>query len=208
MIPSGMIEAEGNCVVLSRADLSHEIGRSLVYSAEEKQQFIEAQEQMSSLIIILRRVLALVYPQGGGMATCRPAPMLEGEEYKSRDCKSHLKTWYNNNLMPLISGLDSALGSPLSLHDGTQNGGSQSSTIDLLVSMMHLHYEMAMLAICQTELSHLTANPQATHSSYMLHERVSFRRQNEDLANCILKLTDRILESLREQHLFNVSPIM
>ncbi|KAI1017091.1 hypothetical protein LB504_007188, partial [Fusarium proliferatum] len=166
MMLSGMIEAEGNFVVLSRTELSHEIGRSRVYSAEEKQQFIEAQEQMSSLIRILRRVLALIYPQGG-MATCRPASMFEGEEYKFRDCKSHFKTWYNDNLMPLISGSDSALGSPVSLHHETQKGSSQSSPIELLVSMMHLHYEMAMLAICETELLHLAANPQATYSSYM-----------------------------------------
>ncbi|RKL39430.1 hypothetical protein BFJ72_g6904 [Fusarium proliferatum] len=140
MMPSGMIEAEGNCVVLSRADLSHEIGRSRVYSAEAKQQFIEAQEQMSALIIILRRVLALVYPQGG-MATCRPASMLEGDKYKSRDCKSLLKAWYNDNLMPLSSGRDSALDSPVSLDDGTQTESSQTNPIALLVSMMHLHYE-------------------------------------------------------------------
>ncbi|VTT79013.1 unnamed protein product [Fusarium fujikuroi] len=207
MMPSGIVEAEGNCVVLSRVDLSHEIGRSRVYSAEEKQKIIEAQEQMSSLISILRRVLAFVYPQGG-IATCRPASMFEGEQYKFRDCKSHLKTWYNDNLMLLISGSDSALGSPVSLHHGTQKGSSQSSPIELLVSMMHLHYEMAMLAICEIELLHLAANPQATYSSYMRYERVSFRRQKDDLANCILKLTDRILESLREQHLSKVPPIM
>lgn len=140
MMPPGMVEAERDCLVLSRADLSHEIGRSRVYGVEAKQRFIEAQEQMSALISILRRVLALVYPQGG-MATCRTASTLGGEGYESRDCKNHLKTWYNDSLILLISGRDSALGSPVSLDDGTEHRGSQHDPIELLVSMMHLHYE-------------------------------------------------------------------
>ncbi|PCD41102.1 hypothetical protein AU210_003660 [Fusarium oxysporum f. sp. radicis-cucumerinum] len=207
MMPPGMVEAERDCLVLSRADLSHEIGRSRVYGVEAKQRFIEAQEQMSALISILRRVLALVYPQGG-MATCRTASTLGGEGYESRDCKNHLKTWYNDSLILLISGRDSALGSPVSLDDGTEHRGSQHDPIELLVSMMHLHYETAMLVLCQSELLHLTANPRATYSSYMLHEQVSFRNQKDDLANCILNLTDRLSESLRQQHLSRVPPIM
>ncbi|KAM0081837.1 hypothetical protein ACKRZS_005978 [Fusarium odoratissimum] len=140
MMPPGMVETERDCLVLSRADLSHEIGRSRVYGVEAKQRFIEAQEQMSALISILRRVLALVYPQGG-MATCRTASTLGGEGYESRDCKNHLKTWYNDSLILLMSGPDSALGSPVSLDDGTEHRGSQHDPIELLVSMMHLHYE-------------------------------------------------------------------
>ncbi|EWZ94015.1 hypothetical protein FOWG_06648 [Fusarium oxysporum f. sp. lycopersici MN25] len=132
MIPPGMVEAERDCLVLSRADLSHEIGRSRVYGVEAKQRFIEAQEQMSALISILRRVLALVYPQGG-MATCRTASTLGGEGYESRDCKNHLKTWYNDSLILLISGRDSALGSPVSLDDGTEHRGSQHDPIELLI---------------------------------------------------------------------------
>ncbi|KAH7225247.1 hypothetical protein BKA60DRAFT_450540 [Fusarium oxysporum] len=207
MMPPGMVEAERDCLVLSRADLSHEIGRSRVYGVEEKQRFIEAQEQMSALISILRRVLALVYAQGG-MATCRTASTLGGEGYEPRDCKNHLKTWYNDSLILLISGRDSALGSPVSLDDGTEHRCSQHDPIELLVSMMHLHYETAMLVLCQSELLHLTANPRATYSSYMLHEQVSFRNQKDDLANCILNLTDRLSESLRQQHLSRVPPIM
>lgn len=65
-----------------------------------------------------------------------------------------------------------------------------------------------MLVLCQSELLHLTANPRATYSSYMLHEQVSFRNQKDDLANCILNLTDRLSESLRQQHLSRVPPIM
>ncbi|KAL9573922.1 hypothetical protein ACKAV7_001954 [Fusarium commune] len=207
MIPPGMVEAESDCLVLSRADLSHEIGRSRVYGVEAKQRFIDAQEQMSALISILRRVLALVYPQGG-MATCRTASTLGGEGYDSRDCKNHLKTWYNDSLILLISGRDSALGSPVSLDDGTEHGGSQHDPIELLVSMMHLHHETAMLALCQSELLHLTAIPRATYSSYMLPEQVSFCNQKDDLANCILNLTDRLSESLRQQHLSKVPPII
>ncbi|TXC08865.1 hypothetical protein FocTR4_00002340 [Fusarium oxysporum f. sp. cubense] len=207
MMPPGMVEAERDCLVLSRADLSHEIGRSRVYGVEAKQRFIEAQEQMSALISILRRVLALVYPQGG-MATCRTASTLGGEGYESRDCKNHLKTWYNDSLILLMSGRDSALGSPVSLDDGTEHRGSQRDPIELLVSMMHLHYETAMLVLCQSELLHLTANTRATYSSYMLHEQASFRNQKDDLANCILNLTDRLSESLRQQHLSRVPPII
>lgn len=136
MMPSGMVEAQSDYLVLSRADLSHEIGRSRVYGAEAKQQFIEAQEQMSALIIILGRVLALVYPQGG-MATCRTASTLSGDGHEVRDCKNHLKTWYNDSLLLPISGRDSSLGSPVSPDDG----GSQHDPVELLMSMMYLHYE-------------------------------------------------------------------
>ncbi|SCO82633.1 uncharacterized protein FRV6_06846 [Fusarium oxysporum] len=130
-MPPGMVEAERDCLVLSRADLSHEIERSRVYGVEAKQRFIEAQEQMSALISILRRVLALFYPQGG-MATCRTASTLGGKEYEPRDRKNHLKTWVNDKLILLISGRDFALGSPVSLDDGTEHGGSQHDPIELL----------------------------------------------------------------------------
>ncbi|EXL65235.1 hypothetical protein FOPG_18532 [Fusarium oxysporum f. sp. conglutinans race 2 54008] len=46
----------------TRRQLMMPPGRSRVYGVEAKQRFIEAQEQMSALISILRRVLALVYP--------------------------------------------------------------------------------------------------------------------------------------------------
>ncbi|KAF5573689.1 cutinase transcription factor 1 beta [Fusarium pseudoanthophilum] len=203
----GMVEAERDSLVLSRADLSHEIGRSRVYDAEAKQRFIEAQEQMSALISILRRVLPLVYPQGG-IAMCGTASTPREEEYEALDCKTHLKTWYNDNLMPLISGRDSALGSPVSLHGATQHGGSQNDPVELLVSMMHLHYEMAMLAICEMGLSHLAASSQATYSSYRRYERVSLRRQKDDLANCTLSLTDQLSEALGQQHLSKFPPII
>ncbi|PNP85303.1 hypothetical protein FNYG_01362 [Fusarium nygamai] len=140
MMPFGMVETEGDSLILTRADLSHEIGLSRAYDAEAKQRFIEAQQQMSVLIRILRRVLSLVYKQAG-MTAFRTASTLREEEYKFRDCKSHLKAWYNENLKPLISGRDSALGSPVSLDDVTQHEGSQNNPIELRVSMMHLHYE-------------------------------------------------------------------
>ncbi|KPA37745.1 cutinase transcription factor 1 beta [Fusarium langsethiae] len=63
MMPLDMIEAESDYPVLSRADLSHEIGRSRVYGVEAKQKLIDAQEQLSALVNILRRVLAMVYSQ-------------------------------------------------------------------------------------------------------------------------------------------------
>ncbi|KAF5646965.1 cutinase transcription factor 1 beta [Fusarium tjaetaba] len=204
MSPFGMVEAERDSLVLSRADLSREIGRSRVYDAEAKQRFIEAQEQMSALISILRRVLPLVYPQGG-MPMCGTASTLREEEYEALDCKGRLKTWYNDKLMPLISGRDSALGSPVSPDGGTD---SQNDPVELLVSMMHLHYEMAMLAICELGLSHLAANSQATYSSYRRYERVSLRRQKDDLANCTLRLTDQLSEALGQQHLSKFPPIM
>lgn len=65
-----------------------------------------------------------------------------------------------------------------------------------------------MLALCQSELLHLTAIPRVTYPSYMLHEQVSFRNKKDDLANCILNLTDRLSESLRQQHLSKVPPSM
>jgi hypothetical protein len=140
MMPPGVVEAESDCLVLSRADLSHEIGRSRVYDAEAKQQFIEAQEQMSALITILRRVLALVYPQGG-MATCKTAPTPSGDEYELRLCKNHLKTWYDDSFLLPISERDSALGSPVSPDCEGGHGGSEHDPVELLVSMMYLHYE-------------------------------------------------------------------
>jgi hypothetical protein len=140
MMPPGMVETEGDYPVLSRADLSYEIGRSRVYGVEAKQQFIEAQEQMSALITILRSVLVLVYPQGS-TPTCRTASSLSGDEHELRSCKNHLKTWYNDSLIVPVSDRDSGLGSPVSPDDGREHGGSNHDPVELLVSMMYIHYE-------------------------------------------------------------------
>lgn len=140
MMPPGMIEVESDDIVLSRSDLSHEIGRSRVYGVEAKQRLIEAQEQMSALFTILRRVLTFIYRQEA-MATCGNTSMLNGDEHKFRESKTQLDTWYHDNLMLPISERDSALGSPLSLDDGTEQGGPQHDPTELLVSLMYAHYE-------------------------------------------------------------------
>lgn len=140
MMPPGMVEAERLSPMLSRGHLSYEIGRSRVYGVEEKQQFIEAQEQMSALVTILSRVVAMVHPQGG-TTICRNTPSLSGVEHELHDCKNRLKTWYNESLMLSVCDRDSALGSPTSMDDGREHEGSQYDPVGLLVSMMYLHYE-------------------------------------------------------------------
>jgi hypothetical protein len=135
MMPPGMAEDHP---VLSRVDLSHEIGRSRVYGVEAKQQLIEAHEQTSSLVIILRRVLALVYPQRGTST----ASALSGDEQKFRECEEQLKSWYSNSLVLSISGQDAALGdSPASSSSEREDGASRHDPVELLVSMMYIHYE-------------------------------------------------------------------
>ena len=135
MMPPGMAEDH---TVLSRADLSHEIGRSRVYGVEAKQQLIEAHEQMSSLVTILRRVLALVYPHKGRCTSST----LSGDEHEFRQCKEQLKSWYNTSLLLSISGQDSALGdSPASSSDEREHGSSRHDPVELLISMMYIHYE-------------------------------------------------------------------
>jgi hypothetical protein len=140
MMPHGMVEAERDYPVLSRADLSHEIGRSRVYGVEAKQQFIEAQEQMSALVTILSSALALVYPQGGKVV-CRTAFPRCRDEHELRDYKNNLRKWYNDSSILPVSDRDSALGSPTSMDDKREHGGSQYDPVELLVSMMYLHYE-------------------------------------------------------------------
>lgn len=61
-----------------------------------------------------------------------------------------------------------------------------------------------MLALCQSELLRLTANPRMTYSAY----RLSFREQQNDLSNCILNMTDRLSDSLQDQHLSKVPDSM
>jgi len=135
MMPPGMAEDHP---VLSRVDLSHEIGRSRVYGVESKQKLIEVHEQMSSLVTILRRVLALVYPQKGTAS----ALTLSGDEHESRECKEQLKSWYSSSLVLSISGQDSALGdSPASSSHEREHGASRHDPAELLVSMMYIHFE-------------------------------------------------------------------
>lgn len=141
MIPSSLADIESDHPALSRADLSYEIGRSRVYGVEAKQQFIEAHEQMSDLSTILGRVLALVYPQSSTTA-CRKVPALRGDEHEFRDCKKDLRTWYIrvSSLFP-VSGRESALGSRVSPDDGGEDGVSHGEPVELILSMMYLHYE-------------------------------------------------------------------
>ncbi|KAI6757066.1 hypothetical protein HG530_011664 [Fusarium avenaceum] len=186
MMPPGMVEAERLSPMLSRGHLSYEIGRSRVYGVEEKQQFIEVQEQISALVTILSRVMAMVYPQEG-TTIYRNTPSLSGVEHELHDCKNRLKTWYNESLMLSVCDRDSALGSPTSMDDGREHEGSQYDPVGLLVSMMYLHYETAMLALCHSELMRLMANPPVTYPAYRLHERFSIQKQKQDLLNCILE---------------------
>jgi hypothetical protein len=141
MIPSGLNDAESDHSVLSRADLSYEIGRSRVYGVEAQQQFIEVQGQMSDLCTILGRVLALVYPPSG-TTTCKNVPALRGDGDEFRDCRKDLKAWYAHvsSLFP-VSGRDSALGSRVSSDDGREDGVSPDEPVELILSMMYLHYE-------------------------------------------------------------------
>ena len=135
IMPYGMAEDHA---VLSRADLSHEIGRSRVYGVESKQQLIETHQQLSSLIIILRRLLGIVYPQNGTSSALR----LSGNDHELVECKEQLKSWYSNSLALLISGQDSTLGdSPVSSSDEREHGTSRCDPVELLVSMMYIHYE-------------------------------------------------------------------
>ncbi|KAM0375687.1 hypothetical protein ACHAPK_002468 [Fusarium culmorum] len=139
MLP-GMANTESDHLVLSRADLSHEIGRSRVYGVEAKHRLIDAQEQMSSLITILGRALALVYPQVG--TTTRRATSTHDEgKYEFINCKNELRIWYSGSDVFPISGQDSALGSPVSPDGSSEYGSSQHDPVELLGSMMHLHYE-------------------------------------------------------------------
>jgi hypothetical protein len=141
MIPSGLADVESDQAVLSRADLSCEIGRSRVYGVEAKQQFIEVQEQMSDLCTILGRVLALVYPPINTL-TFKNGPALRGDEHEFRDCKKGLKTWYNHvSSLSSVFGRDSALGSRVNSDDGREYGSSQDEPVELILSMMYLHYE-------------------------------------------------------------------
>ncbi|EYB24554.1 hypothetical protein FG05_06456 [Fusarium graminearum] len=139
MLP-GMANTESDHLVLSRADLSHEIGRSRVYGVEAKHRLIDAQEQMSSLITILGRALALVYPQVG-TTTRRATSTHDEDKYEFINCKNELRIWYSESDVFPISGQDSALGSPVSPDGGSEYGSSQHDPVELLGSMMHLHYE-------------------------------------------------------------------
>lgn len=141
MIPSTLADTESAHPVLSRADLSYEIGLSRVYDAEAKQQFIEIQERMSDLCIILGKVLALVYPQNG-TTTCRKLPVERGDEYGFRDCKKNLEAWYMHasSLFP-VSGRGSALGLRVSPDNGRKDRVSHDEPMELILSMMYLHYE-------------------------------------------------------------------
>ncbi|KAH7199011.1 uncharacterized protein B0J16DRAFT_392959 [Fusarium flagelliforme] len=202
VMPPGMAEDHP---VLSRTDLSHEIGRSRVYGVEAKQQLIEAHEQMSSLVAILRRVLALVYPQRGTST----ALTLGGDEHEFRECKEELKTWYNDSLVISISGQDSALGdSPASSSDEREHGAPRHDPVQLLISMIYVHYDTAMLSLCHSELLGVTRSPHLAASHYQMHERPSVREPKHDLSSCILNLTDRLLDSLQQQLLPQVPESM
>lgn len=141
MIPSTLANTESAHPLLSRADLSYEIGRSRVYEAEAKQQFIEIQERMSDFYTILGKVLALVYPQSG-TTTCRKLPVERGDEYRFRDCKKDLEAWYMHasSLFP-VSGRDSALGLRVCPDDGREDRVPHDEPMELILSMMYLHYE-------------------------------------------------------------------
>ncbi|RFN47011.1 cutinase transcription factor 1 beta [Fusarium flagelliforme] len=202
MMPSGIAEDHS---VLSRVDLSHEIGRSRVYSVEAKQQLIEAHEQMSSLVTTLRRVLALVYPQKG---TCTSST-ISGDEQEIRECKEQLRSWYNDSLVLSTSRQDSAFGdSPASSNDEREHEGSQHQPMELLVSIMYIHYDTAMLSLCQSEILGLTTSSRLAASPYKIHERPSIREKKYDLSNCIINLTDRLSDSLQQQLLPQVPESM
>ncbi|CEI38438.1 unnamed protein product [Fusarium venenatum] len=207
MVPPGMAEAEKDCYVLSRADLSHEIGRSRVYGVESKQKWIGAQEQMSALVTILGRVLALLYPQSG-TATNRTVSTLNGDENEFIDCKNDLRTWYYESFILVTSGRDSALGSPVSPDDGREHGSSQHDPVELLTNMMYLHYETAMLALCQSDLLRYAASPRATFSTSRLFKQSFVREQKHHYLNYIANMTDRLSNCLQHQHLSQVPESM
>ncbi|KAF5678606.1 cutinase transcription factor 1 beta [Fusarium heterosporum] len=209
MVPPDMVERDSDYIVLSRVDLSHEIGRSRVYGVEAKQQLIDAQEQMSALINILRKVLSLVYSQGvAAAATCRTASTLDKDENQLHDSKNRLKTWYRETLTFTTAERDSTLGSPVSSDDGKEHEGSQHDPVELLMSMMYLHYETAMLALCQNELLCIMANSRVACSANSMHEGSSFCEKKHNLSNCILNMTDRLSDSLQHQHLSKVPESM
>ncbi|XEU97335.1 hypothetical protein FSHL1_002621 [Fusarium sambucinum] len=207
MMPLGMAEAENDYHVLSRADLSHEIGRSRVYGVESKQKWIEAQETMSGLVNMLGRVLALVYPQSG-TATNGTISTLNGDENEFIDCKNDLRTWYNESSVLVTSGRDSALGSPASPDDEREHGSSQHNPVELLTNMMYLHYETAMLALCQSDLLRYAVSPRATSSTSRLLKQSFLRDQKQHYLDCIVNLTDRLSDALQHQHLSQVPESM
>ncbi|KAL3588271.1 hypothetical protein FPOAC2_10424 [Fusarium poae] len=207
MMPLGMVEAERDYHVLSRADLSHEIGRSRVYGVEYKQKWIETQEQMSALVNILGRVLALVYPQSG-TSTNRTVSTLNGDANEFMDCKNDLRTWYNGSFILVTSGRDSALGSPVSPDDGREHGSSQHDPVELLTNMMYIHYETAMLALCQSDLLRYAASLRAMSSTSRLLEHSFFREQKHHYLNCIINMTDRLSDCSLHQYLSQVPETM
>ncbi|EKJ69698.1 hypothetical protein FPSE_10112 [Fusarium pseudograminearum CS3096] len=206
MMPPGMVSTESDHLVLSRADLSHEIGRSRVYSVEAKHRLIDAQEQMSALVTILGRALALVYPQVG-TAIRRPTSTHDEDKYELINCKNELRTWYSGSDVFPISGRDSALGSPVSPDGSSEYGSSQHDPVELLESMMHLHYETAMLALCQSELLRLTVNPRTTYSTSRRQQSLLSEPERQ-YSSCILKMADRLSHSLQHQHLCRVPESM
>ncbi|UZP43535.1 hypothetical protein NXS19_011347 [Fusarium pseudograminearum] len=205
MMPPGVASTESDHLVLSRADLSHEIGRSRVYGVEAKHRLIDAQEQTSALITILDRALALVYPQVG-TAIRRATSTHDEDKYELINCKNELRTWYSGNVFP-ISGRDSALGSPVSPEGSSEYGSSQHDPVELLESMMHLHYETAMLALCQSELLRLTVNPRTTYSTSRRQQPLLSEPERQ-YSSCILKMADRLSHSLQHQHLCRVPESM
>ncbi|WXC61828.1 hypothetical protein SNK03_007701 [Fusarium graminearum] len=197
---------ESDHLVLSRADLSHEIGRSRVYGVEAKHRLIDAQEQMSSLITILGRTLALVYPQVG-TTTRRATSTHDEDKYEFINCKNELRIWYSGSDVFPISGQDSALGSPVSPDGGSEYGSLQHDPVELLGSMMHLHYETAMLALCQSELLRLTVNPRTTYSTSRRQQPLLSEPERQ-YSSCILKMADQLSHSLQRQHLCRVPESM
>ncbi|KAL2204897.1 hypothetical protein CC79DRAFT_1370715 [Sarocladium strictum] len=159
-IPVEMAEKDDHGPMLLRADLSHEIGRSRVYSAKVQQRCIKAQERMSDLCTILGRVLTLAYPSTGSPAF-GSFPMTIGLEIEFRECKKHLKAWHSHMSSQFAEkGVQALmLGSRIGSDDGREDTTPYNEPVGLLLSMMYLHYEIFGTAL-SLFLHHLGTNQQ------------------------------------------------
>ncbi|KAJ3546142.1 hypothetical protein NM208_g2151 [Fusarium decemcellulare] len=138
----------GASPVLGYADLSHEIGRSRVYTADTQRRLVEVVEQMAKLCTTLTDVSALVYPFGA--PTCITRQRLDQEAAETTRCRNALDTWYLG-AKSLFSVFDFGDQADSLLTPATENS-SYEDAVMLHISSMYMHHYSAKLALNRHEI--------------------------------------------------------
>lgn len=123
--------------VLSRADLSHEIGHSHVFNAETKQRLAETLEQMAELCAVLTKVLTVVYPPDD-VPACRGSHKTRRDIAKLEDCKAEMKAWHTHAQSVFM---DFGQGSPLGPQTPQTEDQAKFDPVQLSINLVSMHYQ-------------------------------------------------------------------